>query len=132
MLADVIILSGSKWSPEVLPRIQRSAGPYRITSELKKHGYTSIVIDYTQFMTVEEVIKAISTHITPKTLWVGYSSTFFHLVKQGGYTPLERMYQTTEYDSITRIYDYIKSVSSAKIVFGGAYALLAHADKNVD
>jgi hypothetical protein len=131
-LADVIILSGSKWSPDVLPRIQRSAGPYRIMSELKKNGYSCIVIDYTQFMTVEEVIKAISTHITPKTLWVGYSSTFFTLMKQGGYTPLERMYQTNDYDSITKIYDYIKSVSSAKIVFGGAYALLSHADQKVD
>ena len=82
-MADVIILSGSKYNEEMFPRIQRSLGPYRITSELKKHGYDAVVIDYTQYMTAEEIIKAISKHLTEKTLWLGYSSTFFYVHRSG-------------------------------------------------
>lgn len=135
-MADVIILSGSKYNEDNFPRIQRSLGPYRITSELKKHGYSAVVIDYTQYMTVEEVINAISKVLTKETLWVGYSSTFFYLTRDGktGFLKdnLIKMYQTTSYEKISQIYSYVKSNSTAKIVFGGAYALLAHADHQVD
>lgn len=131
-MADVIILSGSKYSSDEDPRIQRSAGPYRVSSELKKHGYNAIVIDYTQYMTTEEVISAISKHLTPETLWVGYSSTFFYMVKEGSHTALEKMYQTTSHEKITKIVDYVRANSKAKIVYGGAYALIAHADKQID
>lgn len=131
-MADVIILSGSKFNDEMTPRIQRSLGPYRITSELKKHGYSAVVIDYTQYMTVEEINKAISKAITPNTLWVGYSSTFFYLMKNGVHTLYEKMYQTNTQDRMQAIYDHIRANSKAKIVFGGAYALISHADKEVD
>ena len=131
-MAEVIILSGSKANEEHTPRIQRSAGPYRITSELKKHGYTAVVIDYTQYMSIDEINKAINTHLTDKTLWVGYSSTFFYLMKEGAHTNYEKMYQTNTEDRMHAIYDNIRNNSKAKIVFGGAYALLAHADKSVD
>lgn len=135
-MADVIILSGSKYNDPYFPRIQRSLGPYRITSELKKHGYNAVVIDYTQYMTAEEVINALSKVITPDTLWVGYSSTFFYLRRDGKVSMLNdnlvKMYQSNSYEKISKIYDYVKSNSSAKIVFGGAYALIAHADHQVD
>jgi len=80
-MADIIVLSGGRIDPEDYPRLTRSLGPYRITSELKKHGYDAIVIDYTQYMSVEEVNNAVNKHLTKNTLWVGYSSTFF--TKQG-------------------------------------------------
>jgi hypothetical protein len=135
-MADVIILSGSRYNDDRVPRIQRSLGPYRITSELKKHGYDAVVIDYTQYMSAEEVINAISKVITPDTLWLGYSSTFFYAQREGKVTMLNdnltKMYQSTSYEKISKIYEYVKVNSSAKIVFGGAYALLAHADHQVD
>jgi hypothetical protein len=135
-LTDVIILSGSKYNEENFPRIQRSLGPYRITSELKKHGYNAIVIDYTQYMTTEEIINAISKVLTPETLWIGYSSTFFYLMRNGSNNiindNLTKMYQTNSYDRISEIWNYVRTNSNAKIVFGGAYALLAHADPQVD
>jgi hypothetical protein len=135
-MADVIILSGSKHNDENFPRIQRSLGPYRITSELKKHGYSAVVIDYTQYMSSEEIINAISKVLTPETLWVGYSSTFFYARRDGKVAMINdnllKMYQSTSYEKISKIYDYVKANSSAKIVFGGAYALLSHADHQVD
>ena len=131
-MADVIILSGSKYNDESTPRIQRSLGPYRIASELKKHGYSAVVIDYTQYMTINEINTAVNKHLTETTLWVGYSSTFFYLMKPGMHTPYEKMYQTNTKDRMTSIYDNIRSNSSAKIVFAGAYALISHADNEID
>ena len=133
-MADVIILSGSRYNDEHMPRIQRSLGPYRITSELKKHGYDAVVIDYTQYMTADEVINAIEKVITPKTLWVGYSSTFFYTQRDENFrnNPLVKMYQSNSYEKICKIYEFIKTKSNAKIVFGGAYSLMAHADNKVD
>jgi len=133
-MADVIILSGGSTERENVPKITRSLGPYRITSELKKHGYTAVVIDYTQYMTAEEIINAISKQLTSETLWVGYSSTFFFTQRDKEYmnNPLKRMYQNISYEKISKIYEFVKKNSSAKIVFGGAYALVAHADHNVD
>ena len=69
--------------------------------------------------------------MTKNTLWVGYSSTFFFSAKSG-LDNLEKMYQNTPYEKITQIYDYINANSEAKIVFGGAYALISHADPQVD
>ena len=135
-MADVILLSGSKPIDPRQPRVFRTLGAYRIASELKKHGYTTAVIDYTQYMTADEVINALSKLLTPSTLWVGYSSTFFRLENAFGTgvfnNKLVKMYQSNSLDKITRIYNYIKANSSAKIVYGGAYALQAHADPRVD
>lgn len=136
-MADVIILSGSMYKEDHTARIQRSAGPYRLTSELKKHGYTAVVIDYTQYMTTEEVIKAVSKYLTKETLWVGYSSTFFYAQSDSKIagpikSNLVKMYQSTPYEKISAVYDFIKTNSNAKIVFGGAYTLIAHADQKVD
>ena len=133
-MADVIILSGSEQKPETLPQIQRGLGAYRVASELKKQGYSAVVIDFIQYMNTEEIINAISKVLTRDTLWLGYSSSFFALKKNGGagLTPLEKMYQSTPYRQITDIYDYVRTNSNAKIVFGGAFALLSHADPEVD
>lgn len=135
-MADVIILSGSKPIDPRMPRVFRTLGAYRIASELKKHGYSAVVIDYVQYMTADEVARAISKFLTPDTLWVGYSSTFFRLDNAFGTgvfnNKMVKMYQSNDVDKITQIYNYVKSHSRAKIVFGGAYALQAHADSRVD
>jgi radical SAM superfamily enzyme YgiQ (UPF0313 family) len=131
-MADIIVLSGGRIDPEDYPRLTRSLGPYRITSELKKHGYDAIVIDYTQYMSVEEVNNAVNKHLTKNTLWVGYSSTFFTETEHFPTTPIEIMYQSNSVSRMTSIIDNIKKNSTAKIVFGGAYALGVHADKQID
>jgi len=132
-MADIIILSGSKVNEDTMPQIQRSLGPYRIASELKKHGYSAVVIDYCQYMTAEEINNALSKHLTKNTLWVGYSSTFFFLTKPDGvFSKIEKMYQTNSYEKMQSIYAYVKENSSAKLVFGGAYALISHADHKID
>lgn len=133
-MADVIILSGTEWRPNILARVQRGLGAYRVASELKKHGYDAVVIDYIQYMSTEEIINAISKVLTKDTLWLGYSSSFFIMRKgdSSPLTPVEKMYQSTPYNQIYQIYDYVKSNSKAKIVFGGAFSLISQADPEVD
>lgn len=130
-MADVIILNGSGESPDFYPRIQRSLGPYRVASSVKQNGYSVAVIDFIQYLSVEEIISAVSNHLTERTIWVGYSSTFFYSNKASS-SGIERMYQNIPYDKISAIYSYIRKTSNAKIVFGGARALQTHSDPLVD
>jgi len=130
-MADVIIFSGGQKMPEDYPRIQRSLGPYRISSALHKHGYSSTVIDSIQYLSLGEIINSLEKVLTPETLWVGISSSFLYdpEAKRFG---LERMYQNISYSTIRTIYEFVKTNSNAKIVFGGARALQAHSDPLVD
>jgi hypothetical protein len=128
---DVIILSGMTPTEETNPRMSRSLGPYRVASSLIKEGYTVKVIDYIQYLSEEEILKAISHCLTPKTLWVGYSSSFF-FNRETLETKLQKMYQTNSVDKIHKIYDYVKANSSAKIVYGGSWAIKNHVDSKVD
>ena len=130
-MIDAVILSGGQDMPDDYPKIQRSLGPYRVASALEKAGYTTSVIDYIQYLSVEEIINALKKVLTPNTLWVGISSTFFYLplAKKVG---LSRMYQNIPYEKISKVYEFVKANSNAKIVFGGAYALQSHADPMVD
>jgi hypothetical protein len=130
-LAQVILLNGSGESSEYYPRIQRSLGAYRVASAIKQNGYSVAVIDFIQYLTIDEIISAISKHLSKETLWVGYSSTFFYANKAAA-SGIERMYQNISYTKISSIYSFIKSNSTAKIVFGGARALQAHDDPLVD
>jgi radical SAM superfamily enzyme YgiQ (UPF0313 family) len=130
-LANVIILNGGGESPEYYPRVQRSLGAYRVANSIKNNGYTVAVVDFIQYLTTEEIIQALSKHLSEETIWVGYSSTFFYLNKPAA-NGIDRMYQNISYDKISAIYAHIKNNSNAKIVFGGARALQAHSDPLVD
>jgi len=130
-MSNVIILSGGQESPPHYPRIQRSLGPYRIASALKKVGYSSTVIDYLQYFSLEELISALKNHLKNDTLWVGLSSTFFYS-NNASASGISRMYQNIPLPTIHNVYDYIKKNSNAKIVFGGARALQSHSDPLVD
>lgn len=134
-MAHVIILTGGIEQPEHIPRIRRHLGAYRVASAIESNGYSVVVIDYSQYMTAEEIISVLEKHVTQETLWFGYSSTFFYAQKNTfgvPLTPLEKMYQNTDYEKIKTIYSFIKHNSNAKIVFGGAMALFPPADPLVD
>lgn len=130
-MAQIIILTGSLYSQEEGPRVHRTLGAYRIASALQSNGYTVQVIDYIQYMSADELIRAISNFIGEETIWVGYSSTFFGMKFDSVKSPLTKMYHLNE-DNITVVYEYIKQNSNAKIIYGGAYALEYKDDPRVD
>jgi hypothetical protein len=131
-MADCIVLTGGTWTPDQFPKVQRSLGPYRLASSLKDAGYTTAVIDYIVNLSVDEIINALKKELTPDTLWVGFSSTFFW-ANDNVYnrSQIERMYWT-DYADVEKIIKFVRENSNAKIVYGGAKAPFSLVDKNID
>jgi len=69
---NFIILSGMPGT-----FFQRALGAYQIAHHLRTFGYTCQVIEFSQFFTSEELIKAIEKFITKETLGIGVSTTWF-------------------------------------------------------
>jgi len=57
----------------------RPLGAYRLASELRDHGYNVLVVEYfSKWLThLPDLYKLIKSCVSDKTLFVGYSSTFF-------------------------------------------------------
>jgi hypothetical protein len=132
-VANCIILSGGTWTPEYQPKIQRSLGPYRISSALEDSGFSTFVLDYIIHMSVDEIKNVLDKHLSEDTLWVGFSSTFFWANNSSSFnqTKTEKMYYT-QVSVIEEIIQHIRDKSSAKIVYGGAKAPFLLSDKNID
>ena len=71
MKPDCIILYGLS----VLPGAKH-AGPFRIATELRKHGYNVQCIDITMFSDEDLFFNVVNHLISEKTLWLGLSTTF--------------------------------------------------------
>ena len=54
----------------------RYAGPYKIASELRQHGFVVQVIEYFTAWTTRDLKIIIKKFVTQNTLWVGVSTTF--------------------------------------------------------
>jgi radical SAM superfamily enzyme YgiQ (UPF0313 family) len=119
-MIDCIIIAAGPTSPETYSQIQRNLGSYRIASALENAGYTSRVIDFTQYFTVDEIIQALSVHISDNTLWVGFSSTFFW----GDQTLFPHM---TPAD-VDKLFQYIKQFN-VQLIYGGVRSLWASDDR---
>lgn len=66
-MADCIIFYGNS----DFPYSQKTAGPFRIATELRKNGFTVRCIDITVFRGMDENFKKIySSLITKDTLWI--------------------------------------------------------------
>jgi hypothetical protein len=73
---DCIILYGNMLLP-----ITKMAGPFRLASELRTHGYTVQTIDLTAFDGFDQDLESILDQmISEKTLWLGISTTFLYHV----------------------------------------------------
>jgi len=55
----------------------RSAGTYRIATELREHGYTVQVIELFGLMNQNDIIRIVEKYVGPETLAIGFSSTNF-------------------------------------------------------
>ena len=55
----------------------RYAGPYRIATELRDHGYDVQVIDFFASFDIDTICKIIKTHVDKDTLFVGFSATLW-------------------------------------------------------
>lgn len=56
---------------------QRTLGAYQLAHSLRSNGYTTQVIDFTDYFSTEELISAVEKFIDSDTLAVGVSTTFY-------------------------------------------------------
>jgi len=96
----------------------KTLGAYRLASELRSRGYKVIVIDYFSTYWAEnlsETVKLLKSIISQKTLFVGYSGTFFQTLGKSRW-PVDTKIIRAINKAITTINP------KTKILYGGAYA----------
>jgi radical SAM superfamily enzyme YgiQ (UPF0313 family) len=88
----------------------KSAGPYRIATEVRKQGYMCQVVNLCFYFSVEEIRELCRKFITSDTLIVGLSTTFwFHGSANGEHRRAV----------IREIYKFTRDMKTPKLVFGG-------------
>lgn len=110
----------------------RTAGPYRIATELRKHGYTCQVIDcFTEFTTKQQY-DILTEVVGPDTLFVGLSSTFFALLgkdqshrRHYDKSPYQRTLAEKNFASVTKNYPYFPNV------MGGYFDYIKYINPNI-
>lgn len=58
----------------------RPVGAYKISHWMRKHGYDTQVIEYTAFLTEDQLYRATKKFVTDKTLVLGISTTFLAIL----------------------------------------------------
>lgn len=123
-MAHAVIFSGMN-DRAAFRGISRPLGPYRIASELEKHGFDCQVIDFIPWLKKEDVLAILDRHLGPETLWVGFSGSFFTDYSSGDSLAirngldLERMYAFLDPTTIDAVFDMVRTKSTAKLVYGG-------------
>jgi len=120
-LANCIILAGQNEIDNGWAQLRRNLGAYRLATALKDSNYSTVVVDFIQHLSPEEIIKAIKPHLSDDTLWVGFSSTFFWNKQSeiSQTSSVDTMYYT-KYDDVIKVLQYVKEHSNAKLIYGGA------------
>jgi radical SAM superfamily enzyme YgiQ (UPF0313 family) len=97
---------------------QRSLGPYLLKHQLKKHGYSSQVIDFCQDLTADQIHEFVKKFASNETICLAISSTFWFDETQ--------FYYTYDNGIPPNIYKAIKLIKQTlpdlKIILGGAHS----------
>lgn len=91
----------------------KSAGAYRIATEVRKEGFTCQVISLCFYFSIEEIRELCKKFITKDTLVVGLSTTFWEINSTTG---------NTRKKIIQEILSYARNLKQPKIVIGGTLA----------
>ena len=95
--------------------LYRSAGAYRIRTELENNGYSCTVIDFFQHFTNEEIEAVLSKYVSKETLWIGFSTTFLN-------TKVDIEQNSSFWKRVKEKYPWLK------IIIGGSKSLLEEMD----
>lgn len=123
-MANCIIFYGNT----DIPGGPKTAGPFRIATELRKHGYTVQCIDITVFNGFDDEFKKIySSFVSSDTLWTGISGTFLRDVFGKPQVPsiLQRKKYLENPDTLdTGVKEFVEYATSLnpkmKLILGGA------------
>lgn len=110
--ADVVILSEGSFG-------MRTAGAYRLATEIRAAGYQCQVIDFFSQIHINDLVMAVTACVGNKTKIVGLSTTFTY-----GLNPYATGGSTDYMKRVDKIFKLIKSINpKTKIIAGGANVL---------
>ena len=111
-MSNCILFTGIDISDHSL---YRSAGAYRIRTELEDNGFSCLVVDFFQHFSFNEIEKVLDLNVTKDTLWIGFSTTF--------------MNTKTELEQNSSFWKQVKvKYPNVKILMGGSKSLLEEMD----
>lgn len=129
---------------------EKTFGAHKVAHELRTHGFDTLVINYLDHYSVEDLIKILTHTVSEQTLFVGFSNTFlgFYQAKVDRRVvnfpkPMEAFLPHSKEDEAV-VAGHIRSINpNCKIVVGGTrtqancpnklvdYAVLGYADVSV-
>ena len=134
-----------------LETYSRSSGAHRIATELRDHGYSVLVVDFSNYINYNAFSKLIDLATDENTLAVGFSTTWFpFILPNGSMSQREPSKPSSRFNSLAenqenylssdfggpntqKYFDKIKSANqNIKIILGGAKAYLYTNLKGVD
>lgn len=123
MSINCIILYGDSARP-----LSKYAGTFRIATELRNHGYTVQTIDVSAFNNFDDDLEYILDKIiSEKTLWIGFSTTFFYNIFGFPYfrtqTTFEKRFQHIENlgKNLKKFINFVKGKNpKIKLIAGGS------------
>lgn len=148
---DVILFTG------VIRVPQKSFGAYKCAHELRKAGYSVLVINFYNHFSIQELLRIVDLSVGPNTLFIGVSNTFMDgqgEVKTPNYNSHEKesipflhrskflTFKNSNYETIFKSY-LLKKNPNIKIVIGGSrttaavkndlidYAVIGYADISI-
>jgi radical SAM superfamily enzyme YgiQ (UPF0313 family) len=95
--------------------LYRSAGAYRIRTELEDNGFSCMVVDFFQHFTNDEIELLLEKYVSSDTLWIGFSTTFMN-------TNVELKSNSVFWNKIKKTYPWLK------IILGGSKSLVEEID----
>lgn len=126
-----------------LTTYSRSSGSHRIATELREHGYTVLVVDFSNYIDINRFSEIVELAVGKNTLAVGFSTTWFPFKLPDGtathrepskpksrFNPASENYKDSlsmEFGSIEveKYFDKIKEINpKTKIILGGAKAYM--------
>ena len=144
-----IILFGD--SPNI-ETYSRATGAHRIATEVRSHGYSALVVDFSNYLSLEMFKQIVDGAVGKNTLAVGFSTTWFpYRLPDGRFSvnepskPKERFDPTAtnsdntltvdfgQYEKISEYLSFIKQKNKkTKIILGGAKAYMYASAPYVD
>lgn len=120
--------------------IYKAIGAYKCAHELRKRGYTCLVIDHLHSFSIEEFQRCVDHAVGPDTVAVGFSTTFmmntnvpstdqgitYTAIEDGVFFPQGRDYQDQALNYITQINN------RCRVVIGGVKTHPNYSNRRVD
>jgi len=118
-MKNCVILYGNTLQPT-----SKTAGPFRIATELRKNGYTVNCIDLTVFNKYTVLMDILRKIISKDTLWIGISSSFMSDMLGLPFSKINYTYNNidSKYETgILKYIDFIKDINpNIEFISGGS------------